>query len=244
LLEAEQLQRRLARPGQTVRSVGAAIGKSHAYVQQRIDLLRMIPEFQELLRRGEINIKTGRQLGIQPPEIQQQILAAGPPYSPASRRPAEAPAGNPVSTERPSSAPVPPEPAAAAGNPVTAEPLPSTGPGTAAPVPGHAAPVNPVSTEAASASPPPSPPATAMPSPAGGADSGGNLVSTPDSPGALVENARTAAAQWLDNALTELDRALPAGGDSTVDQAFADARRCIQEARHALDKVTLERVSA
>jgi hypothetical protein len=45
LLEAAHLQRRLGRPGETVRSVGAAVGKSHAYVQQRLDLLRMIPEF-------------------------------------------------------------------------------------------------------------------------------------------------------------------------------------------------------
>lgn len=80
LLEAAHLQRRLARPGQTIRSVGEAIGKSHTYVQQRLDLLQMIPEFQALFRNGVINIRTGRQLGALPEQEQRAILAAGPPF--------------------------------------------------------------------------------------------------------------------------------------------------------------------
>lgn len=102
LLEAAHLQRRLARPGQTIRSVGEAIGKSHTYVQQRLDLLQMIPEFQALFRNGVINIRTGRQLGALPEQEQRAILAAGPPYSPGSRNGkaggADAVRGNPVST--------------------------------------------------------------------------------------------------------------------------------------------------
>lgn len=95
LLEAAQLRRRLDRPGESFRSVGEAIGKSHAYVQQRIELLKLIPEFQTRLRDGQLNIKTGRQLGRLDEDEQRRRLAAGPPYlGSASTVP-----GNPVATE-------------------------------------------------------------------------------------------------------------------------------------------------
>ncbi len=103
LLEAEHLQRRLNRPGQTTRSVGAAIGKSHAYFQQRVDLLKMIPEFRELFRSGEINLKIGRRLGSLDESERRSRLAAGPPYTPidsaVNSHAARILSGNPVCTE-------------------------------------------------------------------------------------------------------------------------------------------------
>lgn len=130
LLEAEHLRRRLAREGETFRSVGEAIGKSHAYVQQRVELLKLIPGFQALLRDGTLPIKTGRQLGGLPDEDQQARLAAGPPYLEA-REPAAVgnERGNPVAT------PASQAESAGSGNQVAnqpAVPVRATGAGRAA----------------------------------------------------------------------------------------------------------------
>ena len=208
LLEAEQLQRRLSRQGETVRSVGSAVGKSHTYVQQRVDLLRMIPEFQEMFRRGEINIKTGRQLGIQTPEEQRAVLAFGPPFTVAIRRnnarEQDVAAVNPVSTAGDSTA----------GSPVT-----TAGAGDA---------VNPVSTAGATDADP----SAGEPAGEGPARSG----RTPTARSSDVESTRIAVSQWLDNAVAELDRTLPASGEGIIGAAFTDARRYISNARTALER--------
>lgn len=120
LLEAAHLQRRLARPGQTIRSVGEAIGKSHTYVQQRLDLLRMIPELQDLFRTGAINIRVGRQLGLLSPDTQRAVLAAGSPYLPPD--PPESAAADAAADESA------PETVPAAGNPVSSGGAGSTTP--------------------------------------------------------------------------------------------------------------------
>ena len=107
LLEAERLKARLDRPRETTRSVASAIGKSHMYVQQRVDLLKLIPELQAALSRGELNLKTGRALAVLDTAEQRRALDSGPPYE-LSREPRQQPhlkAGdsvNPVS--KPSSA--------------------------------------------------------------------------------------------------------------------------------------------
>ncbi len=125
LLEAAHLQRRLARPGQTIRSVGEAIGKSHTYVQQRLDLLGMLPELQEQFRAGAINIRVGRQLGALPPDVQRVVLTAGPPYLPPSR-PAP-PATNGTAEQVPGAT----ADHASAGNPVSSDRADPTPPSTA-----------------------------------------------------------------------------------------------------------------
>lgn len=83
LKEAEFLQRQLDRDGQTLRSVGAAIGKSFTYVQQRVGLLKLIPELQEQLRQGNVNFKTARALYALSPEEQATVYRSGPPWSAA-----------------------------------------------------------------------------------------------------------------------------------------------------------------
>jgi ParB/RepB/Spo0J family partition protein len=219
LLEAEHLQRRLDRPGETVRSVGAAVGKSHTYVQQRLDLLRMIPEFQELFRRGEINIKTGRQLGTQPEDAQRAALAAGPPFAGERPRPVRDPGDEPAAVNPVYSAddPEPVDPIAAAEGPELVNPVYSAG---------HLEAVNPVY-NGNGAPADPTPDAEAPPTRNGS-------VPTPRQPD--VEATRITVSQWLDNALAELDRALPASGEGAMGQALADARASVLEARAALDR--------
>ncbi|SFO63212.1 chromosome partitioning protein, ParB family [Pseudonocardia ammonioxydans] len=83
LKEAEFLQRQLDRDGQSLRSVGAAIGKSFTYVQQRVGLLKLIPELQEQLRQGNVTFKTARALYALSPEEQATVYRSGPPWSAA-----------------------------------------------------------------------------------------------------------------------------------------------------------------
>jgi ParB family chromosome partitioning protein len=181
LLEAAHLQRRLNRPGQTIRSVGEAIGKSHTYVQQRLDLLRMIPEFQQLLRDGEINIKTGRRLGGLPEDEQRAILAAGPPFGVDGESRTAGPGEGRVGNRVPSRAPI-------------GERTAGTRRGDGRPT-SAAAPTD-------------------------------------------LETTRESVEQWLESALAELDRALPAGGDSELGAALADARRHIEQARSVLHRAS------
>jgi ParB/RepB/Spo0J family partition protein len=244
LLEAEYLQRRLDRPGETVRSVGAAVGKSHAYVQQRLDLLRMIPEFQELFRRGEINIKTGRQLGTQPEDVQRAVLAGGPPFTAERPRPAAELDDGPKAVNRVTTAGEPER-----GNPVTtgpdAEPvnLVATAEGSEAVNPvttaaGSRA-VNPVTTAADAEVVNPVYSAESRPD---GDDPAADVAAArngtvPPQRFADVETTRVSVSQWLDNALAELDRALPTSGGGPMGQALAEARSSVQDARAALDRV-------
>lgn len=221
LLEAEHLQRRLDRPGETVRSVGAAVGKSHTYVQQRLDLLRMIPEFQDLFRRGEINIKTGRQFGAQPEDVQRAALAAGPPFSSERPRPVPEPDDEPEAVNPVYSADDPQlvSPVATADGPELVNRVYSAdGP----------EPVNPVYSVSD---------AHADPTPDTGEAPTLRNGSVPTQRYPDVEAARISVSQWLDNALAELDRALPASGEGPMGQALADARASVLEARAALDRV-------
>lgn len=270
LLEAEHLQRRLDRPGETVRSVGAAVGKSHTYVQQRIDLLHMLPEFQELFRRGQINIKTGRQLGTQPEAEQRAILAAGPPFAVGRPRSEQDPAGMADRVNRVSTAGEQADPAStpeeglrgtvAVNRVSTADPDRSAGPD---PLTGSSTrdesgnPVyridgggagesdrgNPVYTSDGDRAAPAGPPVVRAASGVQAAPAGEGIAASTPVPSAPfpghhdIEATRASVSQWLDNALTELDRALPASGGGAMGQALADARRCINDARTALDQV-------
>lgn len=86
LKEAEFLQRQVNR-GQSLRKVAAEIGKSLGYVQQRVGLLQLIPELQDLLQRGELSFKTARGLYPLDAEEQAAIYRSGPPWSIVSGRP-------------------------------------------------------------------------------------------------------------------------------------------------------------
>ncbi|MGH2621450.1 MAG: hypothetical protein ACRDHG_12900, partial [Anaerolineales bacterium] len=241
LLEAEHLQRRLGRPGQTTRSVGAAIGKSHAYVQQRVDLLKMIPEFRELFRTGEINLKIGRKLGSLNEGEQRSRLAAGPPYSPTDvttgARPAKPAGGNPVSTTEPLSG------------------SPDSGTAGSAAIPRQSRPVdsflggNPVSTEApmgngsdSASSSSNGRPEARDPQPAQSDEYSAvtepqtNQGSHPDPQPTHddLETVRVSVSQWLDSALAELDSALERDSEDQLSNALAETQSHILAAREAL----------
>jgi ParB family chromosome partitioning protein len=224
LLEAEHLQRRLNRPGETIRSVGAAIGKSHAYVQQRVDLLAMIPEFRDLLRSGEINIKIGRKLGALPVAEQQARLATGPPYLVSDPQPSLSPSdsselGNPVSTPgTPGSASKPENLVSDAGPPAGVSEV-----------------GNPVSNADAHAATEPAP---RQVSPVDGLEPEEPVRPRPRSASDVRADARLSVAQWLDSALTELDTVLAAHSDEHLDHAFIETQRHILAAREALAKAS------
>lgn len=246
LLEAAHLQRRLSRPGQTMRSVGEAVGKSHAYVQQRLDLLKMIPEFQEMFRAGTVNIKIGRQLGTLSEDDQRAVLAAGPPYASSPRPtvtlhsstaggenastpagPAPAPAVHPVSSpagESDRTAQVESGGAANGAAVASTADVPAAGADaeeTAGGLPGAVGEV--ASPGLGSGS---------------GSGSGSERFDSPDRSGSSVASAVASVGRWLDNALADLDR-LP-GEDATavaVPAAFSAVRRLIADARAELDQV-------
>jgi ParB family chromosome partitioning protein len=244
LLEAEHLQRRLDRPGQSMRSVAAAIGKSHAYVQQRLDLLRMIPELQALFREGAINIRIGRQLGILPETEQRLRLAAGPPFLPEepARSNGTGPSAptelvNPVSNgaapSTPSEAVNQVSSGASASTPAEAVNQVSN-PAPEARGEAGTSPVNPVSTPPTAGA---ADPEAAQPDPSTEAD--GERTSpapsaTPTPSG--LEAVQLSVAQWLDSALAELDHALPRadGAPAELTQALAETQRHILAARESL----------
>lgn len=235
LLEAEHLRRRLDRPGETFRSVGEAIGKSHAYVQQRLELLKLIPELQALLRDGNLSIKTGRRLGALPEPEQRARFEQGPPYGEGSPGPASAPAGgsdNPVATPTESGA------GAEHGNRVAREAgagpasTPAASPALAAGADGGAGGGEPGSAVAAG---------SGVEREADPGNESVNRVATADGVGDPATGTdRSLQARLadvlvhVDNALTELDGVLPDGGNGTVGDVLAESQRHLSAARAAL----------
>lgn len=220
LLEAERLQRRLDQ-GVTFRDLAAKIGKSHTYVKQRVDLLKLIPELQELFRAGRIRVKGARWLGTQPAETQRSILAAGGPYDEPDRSAASDASVNPVSNP------------AGSGHDETAG---------ASSAPGHQPPAGGPSSSAGD-TPSRAGEATAHPTgqprsvPAGGGATGGGAHADKQRQATGTDpllHTRASVTQWLDNALGDLDGALPAGGDGGLGSAMSRARQLIQEARDTL----------
>ncbi|SRR6266568_3162405 len=80
LREARFLQRMVSKPGGSLRTVGKRIGKTHVYVQQRISLLKLIPELQQALLDGTLGIKDARPLAGLDSEAQRTVWEAGAPY--------------------------------------------------------------------------------------------------------------------------------------------------------------------
>lgn len=93
LREAHLYQRKMDRDGLSARQLAAAVSKSHAYINQRLALLRLIPELQALINDGELGLKESRALTQLPAEHQRQVWHAGPPYTVPRHG-----GGNPVST--------------------------------------------------------------------------------------------------------------------------------------------------
>jgi ParB/RepB/Spo0J family partition protein len=81
LLEAKHLKRMVDRPGGSIRKIAERIGKSHMYVQQRLSLLKLIPELQDALKDGGLSIKEARQIFSLDANEQHLIWEAGPPYN-------------------------------------------------------------------------------------------------------------------------------------------------------------------
>jgi ParB family chromosome partitioning protein len=109
LLEADLLKRKMDREGLSLREVAKKISKTHAYVDSRLGLLKLIPEFKGLLQREfplasserTLKLKSASTLAKLPRERQKERWHAGPPfqepavipdYTPAAAQPTSAPA--------------------------------------------------------------------------------------------------------------------------------------------------------
>lgn len=79
-LEAEAMDAALRHGGLSRAELARRIGKSGAYVTQRLALLRLVPELRALLEDGALTIEQGRRLGDLPGDQQRAIAASGPPY--------------------------------------------------------------------------------------------------------------------------------------------------------------------
>ncbi|MGQ0576002.1 MAG: ParB/RepB/Spo0J family partition protein [Pseudonocardia sp.] len=79
-LEAEAMEEALRAAGISQAELARRIGKSGAYVTQRLALLRLVPELRSLLEAGELTVEQARQLGDLSSGEQRAIAAAGRPY--------------------------------------------------------------------------------------------------------------------------------------------------------------------
>ncbi|MGE3795741.1 MAG: ParB/RepB/Spo0J family partition protein [Dehalococcoidia bacterium] len=228
LLEAEMLQRRLNRSGESLRTVAAAIGKTHTYVAQRIALLKLVPELQEMLRTGRLGIRQARELGGLQVDEQQSIAGRLRDMSDEEARGFLA--GNsrtfPSGSDGASSGQAP----AAGGNRVSRDG--GVGDREQDDTNHDKANRNDARREDTQQRP------------------SGNQVSTDASSGAAtgraekpgisadLEATRLSVQQWLDNAAADLDRVLPSGGDAGVGGQLAEARGFIEKARAVLQRAT------
>ncbi|MGD9526398.1 MAG: ParB/RepB/Spo0J family partition protein [Dehalococcoidia bacterium] len=219
LLEAAMLQRRLDRPGETLRSVAAAIGKTHTYVAQRTALLKLVPELQEMLREGRLGIRQARVLGIRAAEEQRSVADQIRTMEDDEAHEFLAGIGR-SSTDRAGDAG---EQAAGRAAPAAAE---------------GAADGNPVSTDGGEVAQPQDDDRER--------GAAGNRVSSRNRSGAArnragdsgagpdLEATRLSVQQWLDNAAGALDKVLPAGGDAGIGGQLAEVRQFIEKARAVL----------
>ncbi|WP_369211109.1 ParB/RepB/Spo0J family partition protein [Streptomyces flavofungini] len=95
--------------------VAKRLGKTPAWVSQRLALLELTPELQEKVEAGELKVEPARKIGRMPKERQadaaeQAISAARTPRPRSPRTPADALTVNGVNTPGPTSAPAAAEP--------------------------------------------------------------------------------------------------------------------------------------
>lgn len=87
------------------REVASRIGRTEAYVSQRLALLKLVPALRIALENGSLKVELARKLGTLPEAEQEAIAAAGPPYrrtaGPAAFR---APARRSISASTPAQA--------------------------------------------------------------------------------------------------------------------------------------------
>lgn len=81
LYEADLYRRKMESDGISARELAESISKSHAYVNQRLALLRLIPEFQALISDGSLGLKDSRPLSKLPEAQQREVWTAGAPYT-------------------------------------------------------------------------------------------------------------------------------------------------------------------
>lgn len=104
--------------------VAERIGKTQAYVSQRLSLLKLAPELQQAVDAGELKVKTARQLSSVPQERQRDVWkktettdapAKGhnPVMAPPPRQEADTDAGEKVPEPRPERSDPLPEPVVA-----------------------------------------------------------------------------------------------------------------------------------
>ncbi|OLM28592.1 Chromosome (plasmid) partitioning protein ParB / Stage 0 sporulation protein J [Pseudonocardia sp. Ae717_Ps2] len=204
LKEAEFLQRQVNR-GQSLRKLAAEIGKSLGYVQQRVGLLHLIPELQDLLQQGELSFKSARGLYPLTAEEQAAIYRSGPPWSIAS--------GNPQSTGAPAQVS---EPGGAADKPTDSDQLRGRGEATAVPPGAEAKTPSPSATS-------PSRRSREQPAKDGTAEGGAS------SEGA--ENVRLAAlAKSVSIVLGEVQQARSSAGDESVLHTLREVEQHMESA--------------
>ncbi|GAA4554801.1 ParB/RepB/Spo0J family partition protein [Pseudonocardia xishanensis] len=213
LLEASQLQRRLEREGETLRSVGAAIGKSHTYVKQRVVLLQLLPEFQALLRDGGLNTKQARELGGLPENEQRMRLAGGPPFAKMAATPRAEPQAQGQASESEAAT------EQGAGSEAVQEAGETRGSGVGNPVSNNDHATTGCAASDEGLSDPAEQPAPQSSSP----------------PGDTLESTMLTVMSMVEAALSSLDGAIPDGGDGDLGHRLAEGRRHLQAAKRAIE---------
>ena len=105
LREAEAMRMVLDQDNVTRDQLAKRIGRTGAYVTQRLHLLGLITELREALDAGELTVERARELGRLPRADQEAVAAGGQPYRDA----------RPVNAVKTRARPLPPDdPAAAA----------------------------------------------------------------------------------------------------------------------------------
>lgn len=91
LLEAQMLERKMRRENLSLRQVAKKISKTHTYVDSRLDLLKLLPEFQGLMQREfpmasserTLKLKLARDIAKLPKARQREIWERGAPFQAA-----------------------------------------------------------------------------------------------------------------------------------------------------------------
>lgn len=73
-------------PGISYRTLADELGFSHGLVWQRLQLLKLINEFQTLVSSKQLSADKARRLAKLSAEDQQKLIELGPPYTPAQLR--------------------------------------------------------------------------------------------------------------------------------------------------------------
>lgn len=81
LIEARAFQQILEVRQESVRNYARRTGKTHTYVNRRLALLNLIGDFQALVTRQKVTVEKAQSIAALTPAQQQQLYAAGPPYS-------------------------------------------------------------------------------------------------------------------------------------------------------------------